>query len=261
VFEEAAMNGNPLVFFVGAGPGDPGLLTVRALKLLKAADIVLYDALVGDAVLDLIPAGAQRIAVGKRAGVRGIAQSEINAMLVRLACPGRHLVRLKGGDPAIFGRLAEEISALEEAGLSYEVVPGVTAASAAAAACGVSLTMRGVARRVQFVTAHAQAGEDLQLDWQSLAANDATTVFYMARQSAPAIAERLIAHGLPADTPVLLMSDVSQPSEMGLRVSLSEIGAAIGKFPPGAPLVVLVGEAVAAAPANACGPARAAACV
>ena len=241
------MDAIPEVFFVGAGPGDPDLLTVRALKLLRDADIVLFDALVSDAILDLIPRRTRRISVGKRAGARCIAQSEINALLVRLAKPGRKLVRLKGGDPAIFGRLVEETVALKDAGIAFSIVPGITTASAAAAASGIPLTLRGCARRVQFVTAHAQAGDELDLDWQSLADPSATSIFYMARRSAAEIAQRLMGHGLPPDTSVLLMSDVSLGSEMRMRVKLSELPDAVAHFPPEVPLVILVGEATRAA--------------
>jgi uroporphyrin-III C-methyltransferase len=240
-------SGTPHVYFVGAGPGDPDLLTVRAHNELRRADIVLYDALVGDAILELIPAHAQRFPVGKRAGLRSIAQSEINRMLVRSARPGFRLVRLKGGDPAIFGRLGEEIAALEEAGIAFTIVPGITAASAAAAASGISLTLRGSARRVQFVTAHARGDEALELDWPSLADPAATTVFYMARQSAALIAERLMAHGLKPNTPVLLMSDVSQECEMRLGVPLSRMPEAVKAFPPAVPLIILVGTVTRAA--------------
>jgi uroporphyrin-III C-methyltransferase len=237
----------PQVLFVGAGPGDPDLVTVRALKALKAADIVLYDALVSDAILDLIPRTTQRVSVGKRAGARCIAQKAINDLLVQLAKPGRSLVRLKGGDPAIFGRLGEEIAALEDASIPYAIVPGITTASAAAAASGIPLTLRGVARRVQFVTAHARAGEALALDWRSLADPTATTVFYMARRSAGEIARRLIENGLPPVTSVLLMSDVTHDSEMRLRMSLSDLPHAVCAFPPEVPLVILVGEVTATA--------------
>jgi uroporphyrin-III C-methyltransferase len=241
------MKSTPLVLFVGAGPGDPDLLTVRALNALKEAGVVLYEALVSDAILDVIPRGIPRICVGKRAGTRCISQSEINGLLVRLARPGRTLVRLKGGDPAIFGRLAEEIAALDEAGIAFSIVPGITTASAAAAASGIPLTLRGAARRVQFVTAHARTGEELELDWRSLADASATTVFYMARTSASEIARRLIEHGLDANTSVLLMSDVSHDSEMRLRVSLAELPQAAHAFPPEVPLIILVGDVTSAA--------------
>ncbi|MGH6797594.1 MAG: uroporphyrinogen-III C-methyltransferase [Roseiarcus sp.] len=156
-------------------------------------------------------------------------------------------MRLKGGDPVIFARLGEEIAALQDAGLSFEIVPGVTAASAAAAASGISLTTRGQARRVQFVTAHARNGDELALDWPSLADARATTVFYMAREAAALIAERLMTNGLGAHTSVLLASDVGRPAEMCLRALLCELPQAVKRFPPGAPIVVLVGEATAAA--------------
>jgi uroporphyrin-III C-methyltransferase len=244
------MNPVPQVLFVGAGPGDPDLLTVRALKVLKVADVVLYDALVSDAILELIPSTARRISVGKRAGARCIAQSAINTLLIRLARPSSTLVRLKGGDPAIFGRLGEEIAALEDASIPFAIVPGITTASAAAAASGIPLTLRGAARRVQFVTAHARAGDGLTLDWRSLADPTATTVFYMARQSAREIARRLIENGLHPRTSVLLMSDVTHDSEMRLRVSLSDLPDAVHAFPPEVPLVILVGEVTAGAVVN-----------
>ena len=147
----------------------------------------------------------------------------------------------------MFGRLGEEIAALRDAGISFAIVPGITAASAAAAASGIALTVRGSARRVQFVTAHARAGEELHLDWPSLADPSATTVFYMARQSAGLIAERLMAHGLGASTSVLLMSDVSYDSEMRMRVALSGLPDAVKDFPPAGALLILIGEVTAAA--------------
>ena len=237
----------PQALFVGAGPGDPDLLTVRALNALKSAHVVLYDALVSDAILDLIPRGARRIPVGKRAGARCFAQSRINELLVQLVKPGRTLVRLKGGDPTIFGRLGEEIAALQDAGIPFSIVPGITTASAAAAASGIPLTLRGAARRVQFVTAHARAGEALRIDWRSLADASATTVFYMARESAAEIAQRLIEHGLRPDTSALLMSDVTHDSEMRLLVRLSDLPQAVHAFPPEVPLVILVGEVTSGA--------------
>jgi uroporphyrin-III C-methyltransferase len=202
-------------------------------------------------VLDLIPSHTKRISVGKRAGGNNVPQTEINRMLVRLARPGQKLVRLKGGDPAIFARLGEEIAALRGAGIAYQIVPGITAASAAVAACGIPLTLRGVARRVQFVAAHAKGGEELNLDWPSLADSGATTVFYMARASAARIARELIAHGLSPATPVLLISDVSQGSEMRLRVTLSELPQAAHAFPPQVPLLILMGEVMKAASISA----------
>ncbi|HEY4264387.1 MAG TPA: SAM-dependent methyltransferase, partial [Micropepsaceae bacterium] len=163
----------------------------------------------------------------------------------------RKLVRLKGGDPAIFGRLGEEIAALQHACIPFAIVPGITAASAAAAASGISLSLRGRARRVQFVAAHARHGEELELDWPALADNSATTVFYMARESASLIAERLISHGLSASTPVLLMSDVSHTTEMRMCVALSGLADAVENFPPAVPLIILIGEVTEGAATHA----------
>jgi uroporphyrin-III C-methyltransferase len=232
------------LFFMGAGPGDPDLLTVRALKILQSADVVLYDALVSDAILALVPKGTRRFAVGKRAGTPCIAQAEINRMLVTLCRGGRRVARLKGGDPVIFGRLAEELAAVRAAGIAFEVIPGITTASAAAASYGISLTERGLSRRVQFVTAHARAGDRLELDWESLADPACTTVFYMAREAASMISETLIARGMNAESPALLMSNVSRPSQRHKAVSLSELAQAAEAFPPGAPLIILIGPAV-----------------
>jgi uroporphyrin-III C-methyltransferase len=232
------------VTFIGAGPGDPDLLTVRALRLLQTAEIVLYDALVSEEILACIRRGAQRFAVGKRAGTPCIRQDEINRMLVTLARQGKHVIRLKGGDPAIFARLAEETAALREAGLGYEFVPGITAASAAAAGAGVSLTERGTARRVQFVTAHARRGEELELDWASLADAKATTVLYMAREAARQISLELIMRGLSPKTPVLLMTDASRKTQQHVTVTLEELQQAVTALPASAPLIVIIGEAV-----------------
>jgi uroporphyrin-III C-methyltransferase len=233
------------VTFVGAGPGDPDLLTLRALKLLQSADVVLYDALVSEEILGCIRRGAQRFAVGKRAGTSCVQQGEINRMLVALCASGKHVIRLKGGDPAIFARLAEETAALREAGYDFDIVPGITAASAAAAGAGVSLTERGIARRVQFVTAHARRDEPLKLDWASLADSAATTVLYMAREAAGRISAELIARGLDAKTPVLLMTDASRKTQQHLTVTLGEIEKGMTVLPVSAPLIAIFGAAMA----------------
>jgi uroporphyrin-III C-methyltransferase len=245
--EQQSPNAAPaVVHFVGAGPGDPCLLTVRATQLLREADAILHDALVSGAILDLAPRRVQRIAIGKRAGRHSVAQSEINRLLVRMALAGKRIVRLKGGDPAIFARLAEEIGALQKAGIPYAIVPGITAASAAAAAAGIPLTMRGEARRVQFIAAHS-ANEGDAPDWSILADKHATTVFYMPRQGARAIAKELTAHGLRADMPVLLTSDIGGSQAMQLHVPLAALPDAVKLFPVAAPLIVIIGEVVNAA--------------
>lgn len=234
----------PDVLFVGAGPGDPGLLTVRALTALQTADIVLYDALVSRRVLACARRGAHCFSVGKRAGRHCIAQDEINRVLIALCRLGRRVVRLKGGDPAIFGRLTEEITALRMAGFSFEIIPGITAASAAAASAGLSLTCRGVARRVQFVTAHARAGEDLVHDWRSLADPHCTTVLYMVRGTVEAIVEKLRRHGLPPEFPALVVAGAARATESHARTTLSDLAGTIADMPASAPLIVILGNVV-----------------
>ncbi|MEX1154348.1 uroporphyrinogen-III C-methyltransferase [Parvibaculum sp.] len=231
------------VSFVGAGPGDPELLTLRALRLLQAADIVLYDALVSAEILALTRAGAQRVSVGKRAGGHSMSQDEINTLLVRLARRGRHVLRLKGGDPAIFGRLGEEIDALRAAGIGYDIVPGITAASAAAAAAGVTLTRRGAAHRLEFVAGQRETGTTV-LPRDSAGGADATLAIYMARKAAAGIARDLIAAGRAPETPALVMSDIGRGNEVQLRTDLRGLGKCVAALPAAAPLIVLVGEAL-----------------
>src|SRR5215472_16456240 len=183
------------VWLVGAGPGDPELLTLKALKILQIADVVVHDGLVSDEVLDLAPASARRISVAKRKSRHSYSQDEINRMLVAFALEGLKVVRLKGGDPFIFGRGGEELEACRAAGVACHVVPGVTAALAAGASAGAPLTHRGAAQAVTFVTGHAAAGGEPDLDWTSLAKPNQTVVIYMGVSTAPAIAARLLAAG------------------------------------------------------------------
>ncbi|MGK6319156.1 uroporphyrinogen-III C-methyltransferase [Sphingomonas sp. DT-204] len=235
------------VWLVGAGPGDPDLLTRKAERLLRTASVVFHDALVGPGVFDLIPAHVRRVPVGKRSGRHSQNQDAINRLLVDAALAGERVVRLKGGDPAMFGRAAEEVAALAAAGVRARICPGVTAASAAAASAGVSLSLRGLARRVQFVTAHARAGEPLGLDWQALADPGATTAFYMGRSAASDISRNLIAAGLDPATPVLVACDVSLPHERRLRTRLDLLPLAVGALADDRPTLILVGETVAQA--------------
>lgn len=232
------------VWLVGAGPGDPDLLTRKAVRLIEVADIVYHDALVGQGVLDLIPAGVERVSVGKRAGRHSKDQSSIDALLVAAARAGRRVVRLKGGDPSLFGRSAEEMTALREAGCIVHVCPGVTAASAAAASAGVSLSLRGLAREVRFVTAHSRNGAALDLDWASLATPGATLAFYMGRGAAGEIARRLIAAGVDRATPVLIACNVSLGTEKRLSTRLDLLDIATRAFADDAPTLILIGEAV-----------------
>ena len=233
------------VMLVGAGPGDPELLTLKALRAIAGADVVIYDRLVAPEILDLIPVGAARISVGKQAGRHPIAQHEINEMLVRAARGGRCVVRLKGGDPFIFGRGCEEAAELARAGIPFEVVPGITAAQGCAAAAGVPLTHRGLATGVRYVTGHCKADEPLDLDWASLADPATTLVVYMGLLNLDEIVRRLIEHGLPADTPVLAMSQGTTSRERRVCAALFELPAAIRRSGLVGPLLFIIGRVAA----------------
>jgi uroporphyrin-III C-methyltransferase len=232
------------VWLVGAGPGDPDLLTRKAERLLAQADLIFFDGLVGDAMFELAPQ-AEWISVGKRSGRHSVAQDRINDLLLLAAQQRRRIVRLKGGDPSIFGRSAEEMDHLVANGVTVRVCPGVTSASAAAASGLASLTLRGLARKLTFVTAHARAGEELTLDWTSLAEPDATLAIYMGRSAAGEIARRLIAAGRSPDTPVMIAVNVSRPDERILRGRLKALGFLVRAISDDAPTLLLIGEAVA----------------
>ena len=240
------MNRPHPVWLVGAGPGDPDLLTRRAERLLGDADVVFHDALVGAGVLALIPPHVRRVSVGKRAGAHSKGQEVINRMLVEAARSGARVVRLKGGDPSVFGRAAEEIAALGAAGITVCICPGVTTACAAAAEAGVSLTLREQARQVTFVTAQTCAGHPLELDWAALAAPSASVVVYMGRSAAPQIARRLIAAGRDGATPVLVATNVSLPDARTLRTRLDALAVSMLALPGDAPTTLMIGEAFAA---------------
>lgn len=229
------------VWLVGAGPGDPDLLTRKAERLIREASVVFYDALVGAGVLSLIPPHVRRVSVGKRSGRHSKDQRSINDLLVEAALGGERVVRLKGGDPAIFGRAAEEIAALAAHGITARICPGITAASAAAANAGISLSLRGSARRVQFVTAHARAGEALDLDWQALADPAATLAIYMGRAVARQVADQLMAHGLPGETPVIVAAGISLPNEQLVHSRLDLLGLVAHSILPDVPVLLLIG--------------------
>ena len=236
------------VWLVGAGPGDPELLTRKAERLIAASDVVFHDALVGPGVLALVPPHVERVSVGKRSGRHSRRQPDINDVLLEAARTGRRVVRLKGGDPSIFGRSTEEMDHLAGHGIRVHVCPGVTAASAAAASGRVSLTLRGLARRLTFVTAHAREGEPLSLDWTALAAADTTLAIYMGRAAAPEIGRKLIAAGRAADTPVMVAIDVSLPTERILHGRLDALAFLVATISDDDPTLLLIGEAVAASP-------------
>jgi uroporphyrin-III C-methyltransferase len=232
------------VWLVGAGPGDPDLLTRKAERLIQAASVVFHDALVGPGVLALVPPHIRRIAVGKRSGRHSKDQGAINALLVEAALDGERVVRLKGGDPSIFGRSSEEMAALRAHGLRVSICPGITAASAAVASAGASLTLRGLARRLTFLTAHVQAGVITGIDWRALADPEATLAIYMGRSAAAGIAAALISGGLAADTPVLVAANISLTDEVLLRTRLDLMPLTVASMPADAPAVLIVGAAV-----------------
>lgn len=234
------------VWLVGAGPGDPDLLTRKAERLIRAASVVFHDALVGPGVLELVPAHVRLVSVGKRSGRHSKDQRTIDALLVEAALAGERVVRLKGGDPAIFGRATEELQACRAAGVPVQICPGVTAASAAAASLGLSLTLRGLARRLTFVTAHARAGEDLVLDWDALADPQTTLAIYMGKAAAPIVSAKLIAAGLAPDTPVVMVESASLPEERHFSTRLDLLPLAARAALGDGPAVILVGRSVAA---------------
>ena len=237
------------VVIVGAGPGDPELLTLRAMRELQAADVIVYDRLVTSEILELGRREARRVHVGKEGHGAACRQEDISSLLVDLALAGERVVRLKGGDPAIFGRTGEEVAACTEAGVPVRVVPGITTASAASASLAGSLTHRDHARRVQFVTGHDRHGrlpEDL--DIAGLADPRSTLVVYMARRTASALAVRLMREGLAATTPVVAMTDVSRPEVTQARATLGELAENGVTLPEGRPVILLIGEAMRAVP-------------
>jgi uroporphyrin-III C-methyltransferase len=237
------------VALVGAGPGDPDLLTVRAARLLGDADVVVHDALVGDGVLALVRSDAEVIDVGKRPG-RPVPQELISTLLVELARDGRRVVRLKGGDPYVFGRGGEEAQALLDAGVPFEVVPGITSAVAAPAAAGIPVTHRGVAAAFTVVTGHRRAGEP-DVDWRSLARVGGTVVVLMGVSQRAAIAAELIAGGLAPSTPVAAIRSATTPDEVVARCRLDELATTTIE----SPAVIVIGAVAALrlAPAQAAG--------
>ncbi|MCP3735775.1 uroporphyrinogen-III C-methyltransferase [Sphingomonas sp. RP10(2022)] len=236
------------VWLAGAGPGDPELLTRKAERLIATADVVFHDALVGSGVLDLIPPGTQRVSVGKRSGRHSKDQATIDTLIVAAALAGQRVLRLKGGDPSIFGRSTEEIDACRAAGVPVRVCPGITAASAAAASGATSLTLRGLARRLTFVTAHARGDEPLDLDWPGLAAADTTLAVYMGRAAAGPAAANLIAAGMAPDTPVMVAVNVSLPTERLIRGRLDALAFLVAAIGERDPALLLIGEAVGQRP-------------
>jgi len=229
---------------VGAGPGAPDLLTLRAAKALASADVVLFDALIDPAILDMAPPHARRIDVGKRCGRHAMQQSAINRLIVREALTGAHVVRLKGGDPFVFGRGGEELDSLRAAGVPVEVIPGVTAACAAAASLQIPLTHRDIARSVHFVTGHGSDGTVPAHDWAALAHAGGTIAAYMAGRTLSAMVERLMAAGMDGNTPAVAVENASRAEERRLFGTLADLPALLADVGYTGPTLVLIGSVV-----------------
>ncbi|HSW22189.1 MAG TPA: uroporphyrinogen-III C-methyltransferase [Burkholderiaceae bacterium] len=231
------------VFLVGAGPGDADLLTVRAARLLASADVVVYDNLVSTDVLELIPRSAERLYVGKERGNHSMVQGDINVLLVQLARAGRQVVRLKGGDPFVFGRGGEELQALAAQGITFEVVPGITAACGVASYAGIPLTHRDHAQACLFVTGHLKDGS-CDLDWPALARPRQTVVIYMGLGGLAEICAQLVAHGLPATTPAAVVEQGTTLDQRVVSATLADLDVRVEQAELRSPCLIIVGEVV-----------------
>lgn len=251
------------VLLVGAGPGPADLMTVRALRAVEGAEALLYDALVSDEILALAPRACLRIQTGKRAGRASMSQETINRLMLRLARRGLKVVRLKGGDPSIFGRVGEEAAFLAANGIASEVVPGVTAASAAAAQFNFPLTHRGLARRVVFATARIHDGSVVEEGWSAKADAEATLALYMARDACGPVADRLIAAGRSPATPAIAIENAGSTTARLIASDLAGLAARLAEAAPTGPVLLVVGEVAALAQiaTEMTEPARRAACM
>ncbi|WP_297491525.1 uroporphyrinogen-III C-methyltransferase [Acidocella sp.] len=232
------------VYLAGAGPGGADLLTLKTLRLLERADIILHDSLVGADVLRLANPAASLIDVGKRCGGKAHPQAEICRLLVEAAQTGAMVLRLKGGDPMIFGRATEEMAALRAAGIAFEVVPGVTAAAAAAAALATSLTMRDVSRAVHLLAAHGSDGGLPPHDWAALARAGGTFAVYMGVRTLPVLAANLLAAGIAADMPAAAVENIALPNQRLWRATLAALPGLLAAAAPAGPVLLLIGEAL-----------------
>lgn len=236
-----ALAGKGKVWLVGAGPGAADLLTRRAEKVITSADVILYDSLISDEIFALANPRAEKIHVGKRKGRHAMTQAEISALMVKKALKGLQVARLKAGDPSIYGRSGEELGALDMAGVEFEIIPGVTAALAAAADAKLSLTQRGVASSLVFATGHDKDGNILP-DWARLALEGATVALYMGRSVAGETAAKLMEAGLAASTPVLAVENASRPDKQLFQGVLSELHHLAAREDVSGPVLILIGE-------------------
>jgi len=232
------------VFLVGAGPGDPDLLTVKARRLIDAVDVVVYDKLVADPILALFPAATEKVFAGKQAFNHYMPQEKINDVLVELAKAGRKVMRLKGGDPFVFGRGGEEALHLAANGIPFEIVPGITSSAGCAAYAGIPLTHRDLAHGVRFVTGHTQGPDGLGLNWQSLADPDTTLVVYMGVTNVEKITDRLIAAGMPATTPAAAINQGTRPDQTVLTTTLDALPKHVAEAGLKGPTLLVIGRVV-----------------
>ncbi len=241
------MNGKGFVSLVGAGPGDADLMTVKAVRLLHQADVVVYDRLVSSGILKLIPPGISRISVGKEVGRHCVTQDKINETIVSLARSGRHVVRLKGGDPFMFGRGGEEAMILKKHRIAFEIVPGITAASGCTSYSGIPLTHRGLSRRVQFITGHFNDDEPVDLNWKSIADADSTLVIYMGLANIDLITTKLMQAGLAAETPAAVIENGTKDAHRRIVTTLSQLATLTQAEKLQAPVIFVIGKVVSLA--------------
>ena len=239
--------GKGIVYLVGSGPGDPDLLTVKALRLMQTADVIFYDRLVSDEIMELIPKGVSRIMVGKKSGYHCVPQQEINQLLINSVQKNRKVVRLKGGDPYIFGRGSEEALALQKHGIEFEIIPGITSAAGCSAYAGIPLTHRGLSRSVQFLTGHFRENEPLDIDWHKLTDPQSTLVVYMGLSNLSTICQSLIDAGLDANTPAAAVQNATTKDQRRVIADLQGLSIAVENSDLQAPVIIIIGKVVSLA--------------